>query len=304
MGKSDFAKKIFYIQIPIKRVAALSTTDIAMINELGFTESIIASCDIFRMSNEYLRNKYTEGKLFDLGSSMNENQEKVLEIHPDLLIKSAFGIEFLEKDRLIFNSNIPILYINNWQETSPLGRAEWIKLIGMMYGQEQKSDSVFAVIEKKYKDLQTKVANIKQKPIVLAGDMIKDVWYLPGGNSYVAGFIADAGGNYVNSKNTSTGSVPLSFEKILELSSQVTVWIGTDADSYKAMYKTNKMYELLPVCQKKNCFNNNKRKNKFGGNDYWETGSARPDYLLADLIKIFHPSVLPHYEMYFFNKLE
>lgn len=301
---NDMAKKIFYIQVPVTRVAALSTTEIACIDQIGQTQSIMAVCDVFRVSNTTIQHRYKNGELLDLGSSMNENREKILIAKPDVVIKTLFTLQEIQKDAVLIQSGIPVVYINNWLETTALGRTEWIKFIGLLYGKQTLADSVFASIEKRYHELSAMVKHQTHKPKVLAGDMIKDVWYLPGGNSYMAQFITDAGGEYVYANNTITGSSAVNIEQLIGYAKHADVWVGGDCMTKKELFQKNESYTYIPVCNKNRCFNYHNRRTPQGGNDYWESGTIRADYILADLIHIFHPTVLPEHELVYFKNIE
>jgi len=302
--KNDITRKIFYVPIPVTHVAALSTTEIACIDAINQTESIIATSDIFRISNPTIQKKFKEGTILDLGTSMNENREKILIAKPDVVIKTFFSPQDIQKDAILLQSGIPVIYINNWLEKSPLGRTEWIQFIGMLYGKEHEADSVFSVIETQYRELSNKVKNLQNKPKVLAGDMIKDVWYLPGGASYMAQFIKDAGGDYIYANNTITGSSAVNIEQLIGYAKQADVWIGADCMTKQELLKKNNSYTYIPVCNSKRCYNYHKRRTPQGGNDYWESGTIRADYILADLIHIFHPTILPEYTLVYFKNIE
>jgi len=302
--KSIPNKKIFYIKTPINSVAALSTTHIAMINEINEIETISGTCDYFRMSNKRLWEKYKSGELTDLGTSMDVNQEKLIDLECDAVFKTAFSSANFKKDEIFHSIGIPIIYTYSWHEKSPLARAEWIKLFGLLYNESEKADSVFNDIETKYIAIANKAKSIAAKPKVLAGDLIKDTWHMPGGDSYVAKFIEDAGGDFVYAQSEGTGSIPLNFENVIEMSEQVDVWIGAKALTYKELFESDSRYKLLQVCTNKNAYNKNKQDNGTGGNNIWEEGYIRPDIILADLFSIIHPEEVPNYELQFYKKIE
>lgn len=301
---NNIAKKIFYVPVPVRRVAALSTTEIACIDQIGQINSIMAVCDMFRVSNSTLQQRFSHGEILDLGTSMNENREKILMVKPQVVVKTLFSLQDIQKDAVLLQQGIPVVYINNWQETNPLGRTEWIKFIGMLYGTQALSDSVFNSIETKYNSLKSLVDTIQDRPKVLAGDMIKDTWFLPGGQSYMAQFIHDAGGDYIFAQNTNTGSAPVNIEQLLGYAKQATVWVGAESLTKYALFQKSESYRYIPVCNTSQCYNYHKRITPQGGNDYWESGTIRADYILADLIHIFHPHVLPTHELVYFKNIE
>lgn len=301
---ADLHKKIFYVQVPVQRVAALSTTEIACIHEIAETESIIASCDIFRITNPIIHERFAQGLIADLGSSMNENREKVMLVRPDVIIKTLFSTQEIQKDAILIQQGIPVIYINNWLENTPLGRTEWIKFIGLLYGEYARADSIFRIIESHYDSLKTLVATKPQKPKVLAGDMLKDIWYLPGGKSYLAHFIRDAGGDYVYSQSEEYGSAPVNIENVIEYAKHATIWVGADSRTKQEIRDKNYLFNHFHILDSGSVYHYKKRSNAAGGNDYWESGIVRADYVLADFIKIFHTDVLPNYELKYFGKVE
>ncbi|MDA3882757.1 MAG: ABC transporter substrate-binding protein [Bacteroidales bacterium] len=296
--------KGIHITTPLSQVAALSTTHIGMIHELEKTESIRGICDYFRISNPAILQKYYNNEITDLGSSMNLNKESIITLKPDAIFKVAFNAEDIKENALFQKINIPIIYTYSWHEKTPLARAEWIKFFGMLYNCRDKADSIFNQVEKRYLELQALADTITHKPQILAGDMIKDTWYMPGGESYFGNYICDAGGNYIFSHDSSTGSVPINIEKVLEISKDAHIWVGVQTESYADLQSKSKTYSHLHAFQKHNCYNYFARTNGDGGNDYWETGFVRPDIVLADLIHIFHPDILPNHSLVFYKKLE
>lgn len=306
---SDFRDSIVYPLENIRKrlhdsstsIAALSTTDIAMLAELGLIDNITGVCDYFRISNEQVRKRYDDGFISNVGTSMEVNIESLLALNPDIVITSAFNLDDVQRYQHV---QCPVIFTTSWHEVSPLARVEWIRFLGMILGVQDKADSVFNEIEKKYLAMKSLTDSVENKPVVLAGAASNDIWYLPGGRSYIATFIADAGGDFIGKDNKHTGSVVVNFEKVLQLSQNADLWIGCDEKTYAGLRAINKNYKLLPVYQKRAIYNRSKRCNANGGNDYWEYGYVRPDIVLADYIKIIHPELLPDYETVFFDELK
>ncbi|MBO7124909.1 MAG: ABC transporter substrate-binding protein [Bacteroidales bacterium] len=281
-------------------IAVISTTDIAMLAELGATDQITGICDPFRTTNPKVQERLKQGLVQNVGTSMETNIEALVALNPDLVITSAYNSLDLKKYQHV---SCPIVFTTSWQENTPLARIEWIKFVGMLIGKTHEADSVFAEIEKKYLALKSRADSIDTKPLVLAGAASNDIWYMPGGKSYVAQFIADAGGKFIWEDDENTGSVVLNFEQVLHASQNADCWIGCDEKSYAELDAMNKNYKLLDVYKKKAIYNRSKRSFPNGGNDYWEYGYVRPDIVLADYMKIIHPELLPDYETVFLEKL-
>ncbi|MCL2328934.1 MAG: ABC transporter substrate-binding protein [Bacteroidetes bacterium] len=298
----DAASKTFFIQTPIQRVVVTSTTDIAPIDALNELGSLIAVCEVFRVCNPHIHELFAAGKITDVGSELHENAEKIIAIQPNFLIKTVYNTAFTQNDALYLHANIPIIYNNNWQEMNPLGRTEWIKFFGMLYNKEHEADSLFAVIRDSYNAQKARYANATNRPRVLLGEMVADTWQASGGNSYIAQFIADAGGDYIFAKNTKSGSVPLNFEQILQKSQDVDVWIGSRFSTKKELFAENHLYSLLPITKTTQCYNYNKSQHG-QCNDYFETGALRPDYVLEDCIRILHGDSVARRDCRFLQEL-
>lgn len=303
LGQGKPNNKTQYISVPVKKIATLSTTDMAMVAELGRIDAIAGVCDPYRISNDSIRSRYNSGLIAHVGTSMDVNREALLALSPDLVITSAFSRSDFQKFSKIQSVTMPIVYTMSWQENTPLARVEWIKFIGMLLGESSMADSLFRVIEHRYDSVKAIAQTVSEKPLVLAGAGSNDIWYMPGGKSYIASFVSDAGGDYIWKDDESTGSVVLNFEQVLQVSQNADVWIGCDAKTYKELAATHKNYTLLSVFKKQAVYNRTKRSNLDGGNDYWEYGYVRPDIVLADYLSAIHPELLPGYETVFLEKL-
>jgi len=244
-----------------------------------------------------------KGEVQNLGTSMVANHEKIFALSPDIIFKSGFnGIR--SKDKVLLQSEIPVVYDIEWQETSPLARAEWIKFIGAFLGKDSLANALFENIETRYLAIKEKAQHLQERPKVLGGSNYKGTWYIPGGQSYIADLFRDAGAEYLWEKDTTTGSIPVSFEVVLERAANADYWIGVEADTRDQLLGEDSRYDHFAFYKSGNIYNNNKKVNAQGGNDYWETGIHRPDILLADLITIFHPELFPDRELEYYKRLE
>ncbi|MDR2962351.1 MAG: ABC transporter substrate-binding protein [Bacteroidales bacterium] len=299
----DAATKTFFIHTPAQQVAVTSTTDIAPIAALGKIDVIIAVSEVFRSCNAEIQARYATGNITDVGSELYENAEKIIAIQPQLLIKTVYSTAFTQNDVLYVQAGIPIIYNNNWQEATPLGRAEWITFFGMLLGKEHEADSIFAEIRDSYNEQKARYVHAAHRPKVLLGEMVKDTWYAPGGNSYIAQFIADAGGDYLFSENNERGSLPMNFEQVLQRSQAAEVWIGSRFSTKKELFAENQLYKLLPITKTDRCYNYNRAKVE-QCNDFFETGTLRPDYVLRDCILVLHGNSAAQQGLRFLQKLQ
>jgi iron complex transport system substrate-binding protein len=166
-------------------------------------------------------------------------------------------------------------------------------------------DSLFRVIKKNYQEIKNQVAGIEPKPSVMTGLMYGDVWYVPGGESYAAKFIEDAGGHYLWSSNQKTGSLELSFESVLTVAKEADFWIGAASfSSLENLKNTNEKFSLFDAYNNHNVFSYTKRVNENGANDYLETGYMRPDWILKDYVNLLHPNLLEDTSLTYFQPLK
>ena len=201
-------------------------------------------------------------------------------------------------------SGLNVLIQADWMEQTPLGKAEWIKLYGALYGKEKEAKTLFDGIVKNYNDAIELVANKKPTATVLYGAMYQDQWYVARGNSWVAQFMKDAKANYLWSNVAGTGSLSMPFEKILEKAKTAKYWIATGSFKNSAEFEnSNPHYSQFDASKSKNVYTFESKLGATGGTIYYELAASRPDLVLKDYIKIFHPELLPNYTFTFAQKL-
>jgi len=225
--KPDIPGTAKFITIPVNKTIVTSTTDIPVLEHLNLENKLIGFPNTDYISSKKTRALIDKGAITDLGNEKSINTELVLELDPEIMI--GFSADGNTKNYdLIEKSGIPVVINSSWMEPHPLGRAEWIKFIAAFYAKEIEADTIFNRIEKKY----NKAAQLAKKnttpPTILSGNMYKDIWYVPGGNSYFAQFLKDANTNYLWAEIKKTGSIPLSFESVLEKGQQAELWIGSE----------------------------------------------------------------------------
>lgn len=299
----DSLKGFTTINVPIKSIIATSTTHIPSLEMLGVENTLVGFPGTQWISSEKTRALIDSGKVKEAGANENLNTEVVLDLQPGALV--AFAINSTNKTlTTLEQSGIKVLYNGDWTEQTPLGKAEWIKLFGELYGLQDKADAAFAKIEKDYLDAQKLAKNITKKPTVMSGAMLNDQWITRGGSSYEAQFLKDAGANYLWADTKDTGSLSLSFEVVLEKAQDADFWIGpSQFASLAEMLAANPHYAQFKAFKNKQVYSFSTKKGKTGGLLYFELAPNRPDLVLKDLIKILHPELLPNYQLQFFEKL-
>ena len=291
------------IGVPVNNIVTTSTTHIPSLESLGVIDALKGFPDTQYVSSVKTRELIAAGKIKELGNNESINTEMVIELNPEVI----FGFSINNQNKAyetLQRSNIPVVYNGDWTEETPLGKAEWIKFFAPFFQKEQAADSIFREISDAYNEVKSMAKNSRNKPTVLSGALYKDVWYLPGGNSWGAMFLKDANVVYPWSTTDQTGSLNLSIESVLAKGIDTDFWISpSQFTSYKEMEDANRHYLKFKAFQNKNVYTFAKTKGATGGLLYFELGPNRPDLILKDLIHIFHPEILPEHELFFFKPL-
>lgn len=304
LAKFDKSAYETVVKVPVKRVICLSTTHIGFIDYLNQTSSIVAVSGTNLVNNKELQAKIAQGNLRDVGYESSLNYELIMSLKPDVVFAYGVGhdLGYIAKLKEL---GIPIVFLAEYLEKTPLARAEWLKFVAAFYQQIPESEKQFDEIAQRYHALQEKVKNVNVKPKVLSGLPWNETWYVAGGKSAAARALTDAGCDYLFSDIDSPEGVPMSIEAVFQKAQQADIWVNTGAAKNKQdiLMVDNRM-GTLPAFIKGNIYNNNARITPMGGNDSFESGIVRPDVILADLIKIFHPEILPDHQLEYFRKME
>ena len=292
------------IPIPVDRIIVTSTTHIPALEALGVEERLVGFPETRYVSSEKTRRLIDDGQIDELGSNELLNTEITISLEPDLLV--GFGIDGQNKAyRAIESTGIPLVYNGDWTEETPLGKAEWIKFFAPFFELEDKADRIFNDIEASYLESKKLAQSDENKPTVLSGALYKDIWYLPAGQSWAAKFIEDANANYIWKDSEGSGSLSLNLETVLSRADNTDFWISpSQFTTYREMEENNSHYQRFRAFRQKKVFTFAGTRGATGGLLYYELAPSRPDLVLRDLIKIFHPQLLPEYEPFFFKPLE
>jgi len=292
-----------FIPVPVKSIVCTSTTHIPLLDYLGETNKLIGFPTTDYISSEKMRARIDSGFVAELGIDNSLNIEKLMELNPDVVMAYSITSDLGQFNKMQ-EAGIPVLINAEYLELNPLGRAEWIKLAGLLFGKEQEADSVFKMIEKEYIATKNKVNKVKKFPTAMSGSMYSDTWYLPGGKNYAAKLLTDAGFNYIWKDDTTSGFLTLSFESVLDKAHKSDYWIGaSNFSSLTEMKEANERYSFFKPYETANVYSYNKRIGAKGGSEFLELGYMRPDLILKDLVKIGHPELLPSHELFFYFKL-
>ncbi len=292
------------INVPVRRIAVSSTTHIPSLEMLGKEQTLVGFPNLSYISSERVRALIDKGKIKELGSNQNLNIEAAIDLHPDVFIGNGIDNNNPALDNLQ-KAGIRVMLNGDWNEKTPLGRAEWIKFFGALYDEQDKANSLFATIEDYYGSLPDLIQKNTRQPTVLSGSMYQNVWNLPQGDSWGALLIKDAGGDYLWKEAEGTGSLSLPFETVFEKAQNADYWIGPGQyTSLKEMAADNPHFAQFKAFKNKKIYSFSTKKGKTGGILYYELAPNRPDLVLKDIIKILHPDLLPGYQLTFFEALQ
>jgi iron complex transport system substrate-binding protein len=292
------------ISIPIQKIVVTSTTHIPSLEMLGVEQTLIGFPHLDYISSDKVVAQIAAKKVAELGENQSLNTEVLIDLQPDVII--GFGID--NNNPTLDNlqkSGLKVMLNGDWNEETPLGKAEWIKFFGALYGKQELANELFSKIEKDYLKTIQIAKTITSKPTVLVGDMYRDKWNLPKGTSWGCQFIKEANGDYLWKETKGTGSLSLAFETVFEKAQSADFWITSGQfKSLQEMIDANPHYNQFSAFQNKNVYSYVRKKGKTGGVLYYELAPNRPDLVLKDLVKIFHPELLKGYELFFFEKLK
>lgn len=301
----DSLMHLTFIRTPVSRVITLSTTHVAMIDQLGMDGSICGVSGTGFIYNPVLRKRIEKGDIKEVGYDQGLNYETIVGLKPDVLFMYGVDGSVLATSQKLAELKVPVVFCGDYLESHPLGKAEWIRFLSLFYQLEGRADSFFLKVDSVYSAYKLLAEQVGTRPRVLTGLPWKDTWYMAGGKSFAARLIADAGGEYLWSDNLSAQAIPLDLETVYARAVNAQVWINPGAaGSLEELQHFDPRFQDLAVIRNRKIYNNNARLNSKGGNDYWESGAVRPDRVLADLIKVFHPDLLTDHQLFYYRQLK
>jgi iron complex transport system substrate-binding protein len=290
---------------PIKNMVATSASHIALTSVYGAEKIVKGVTSKEHIFNEQVLQQIQSGHTFETGIDGTLNIEWIVGNPPDLVMLSGSKSGISDRFQVLRDAGIPVLVNRDWQESHILGRAEWVVIMGLLLNRYQEGKQFFDNVELNYHALSALTKNIEEKPRVLINNPFKGVWYMPGADSYIAGLLDVAGGDYIWKHLSGSQAHPLDFESVYELALQADFWInpGTSQTMQHLIQQDERFKDFYSVEYSK-VYNSTLRVNSSGGNDYFEGGALRPDLVLADLIYIFHPELLAEHNPFYFERLK
>lgn len=289
------------IEVPIQRAAVFTTVHCALLTEFGLGDRIVGVADSKYIKIPYIHEQIAKGRIVDCGNGLNPVVEKIMDIKPDVIMLSPFensgGYGKTEE------IGIPLIECAEYMETSPLGRAEWMRFYGLLFGVGEKADAMFHEVDSCYTALKQQATEAGEGRSVIVDKVVGSVWYMPGGRSTIGQMIQDAGGRYPWANDEQSGSLALPFESVLEHGGESDVWMlrySSDHEwDYRELLSGHQGYGQLRAFREKEVYGCNVEQSKF-----YEETPFHPNYLLNDFIQILHPDIIGTSSLRYYKKLK
>ncbi|HBR92648.1 MAG TPA: ABC transporter substrate-binding protein [Opitutae bacterium] len=298
-------KDALVIRTPVRRVVVMETVYIGYLAALEQLDSIVGAATVDYISEPSIRERTRSGAIKTIQIGQSLNIESLILLQPDLILTSISGDSTFDVPPKLIRSGLPIVITASYMERHPLARAEWIKFLAPFFEVPEKADEVFQKSAQRYEALLAKTQTVKARPSVFSSAPYSGTWHVAGGDSFTARAIQDAGGHYLWSDNTSQGGIPLDTERVFLKAAEADYWI--DPSHYRSLgelFAADPRFAKFRATQIGQVYNNTRQVGDNGGNNIWERGIVHPEEVLADLIKIFHPDLLPEHELIYYENLK
>ena len=303
--KPEGFEDIRTIEIPSANLATVSTTHIGMFEMLDALDQLKAVEAAKYVSSELVQDLVTKGAIKELAPAGMLNVELVLENNIDVLLGVGYPNSQNENYQTLEIAGIPVLLNADWQEKSLLGRAEWVKMLAALLNKEQIVNEKFKAIEARYHEVLEKLSDTEESPLTITGLAEGDAWYVAGGRSFAHELLKLANVEYPWSEDESTGGLRLDFETVYEYGLKADYWmVPSTAKTLDEILAADARYADFKSFKEKQIYNIYGRYTPNGGNDFYESAVVNPDVVLKDIIKIFHPELLPNHDLVYYNHLQ
>ncbi|MEL7060576.1 MAG: ABC transporter substrate-binding protein [Acidobacteriota bacterium] len=289
------------IEVPVRRLATTSTTELAHLDLLAASSAWIAHVGLKRVSTARLRDRIDAGEVAEVSAGGGSiDVERLLQAEPEVVLADFASRSQLDAIAAVERSGIAVVLMPTFLESSPLGRAEWLRVLGLLLDRETAANQAFERVDAAYRtrrdaidrQVAARVASGVARPTVLSGAPFDGVWHVPGGETYPARLFADAGAAYAWRDDPSTRALPLDLERVVERATTATWWLWPGRWRTRAeIAASDTRLATFDAWGAGRVVGSDRRLNGLGGNDFWESGVARPDLILADLGTLFHGSL-------------
>ena len=282
-------KNTTIIPVPVKKMVVMSGSHYAFLKHLGAEERVIGFSDKKNIADSTLYNQIISEKVKEVGEGSFLKQELLYKLKPDVIVAFATGYSFDSNLEKIAQLGIPVLYVSEWQEASPLAKFEWIFLFDALVKMD-RSVNLFEIEKEEYKRVKDslRALNLPCHSVLLGGP-VSGYWFAPGDQSYTGTLIRDAGGCSVFPKDSSLEK-RLSLESAFIYAQKAKTWLHPGYyKSINELLLAENRVQLLNPYKNKRIYNFDKQKGKNGALDFYEQAVIHPSKVLKDLINILHP---------------
>lgn len=293
------------LTLPLKKVICMSSSYISFIEATGNVEKIVGISGAGFITNGVINSGVEKGRIIDVGYDNGINYEMLASLNADVaFVYGVSGDNSAAIDKMK-ELGLKVMYIGDYLENNPLGKAEWIVLFGELFDSRELAEQIFIQIETEYNRVKEIASQEVEKPKIMFNSPWMDTWFLPSDNSYMIQLVSDAGGDYIAKGDTSNRSRPVSYEQAFIYLMDSDFWLcPTGSNSIAQLTTINPKVKDMAVVRQGGVYNNNLRATPKGGSDFWESGTLRPDMILKDMIKIFHPDKMTDHDFYYFYQLK
>ena len=291
-------------KVPVARAITLTTTNLRHLETIGALDALVGLGGGRYVCCEEVRTRLRSGRILDVGEDMRLDVEAVVSLKPEMLFTYVVGNSSDGGLAKLAETGVPVAIEGSYMEENPLGRAEWIKFTAAFFDKEAEADSAFAEVDSSYRALTALARTAKRRPTVFVGAPFGGVWWVPSGRTYVGRLLADAGADYLWASDTTRGSLNLDMEAVLGRAGDAEIWLNAgDWIDLDDAAKRDPRNALFKAFREGRVYTNDAIRCEGGGRDFYETGASRPDWILADLISILHPDLLPGHRPRWYRKL-
>lgn len=292
------------VKAPISSAVCLSSGYVAMFDALGEIDKVRGVAGIDFITNPHIH--VPQAEVADVGYDTNIDFERIVALRPDVVMMYGVAGENSLITSKLRELGIPYMYIGDYVEQSPLGKAEWMYVVAELTERTERADSLFGAVKQSYQALAERVAHsTSSRPKVMLNTPYRDLWFLPSAESFMVRLIADAGGEAYSSTGGGNASQPIDAERAYLLASKADAWLNVGGCiSLTELTAQNPRFAQMPVVQQYRVWNNNRRRTAVGGSDFWESGIVRPDVVLHDLVTILHPEITDSDELVYYEQLK
>jgi len=305
------AEDAIVVEVPIQRAVTQSTTHLPSFDLLGAVDTLVGVGTASFVYTPSVRAALDAGDIVEVGEGATSDIERLVDLDPDIVMRYSFGGLDDDGVRTMQQAGLTVVLNGEYVENEPLGRAEWLKFVALFLNREAEANELFGGIADEYQRLAGLAADVAAdaQPSTFLNVPFEGVWYMPGSENYMARLLEDARASYLwageEGSAAGTGSLELDIEAVLERAGDADLWLNAGV-FYASLADISAVDERLgdfAAFGSGQVWSNDARTSADGGIDFYETAVVRPDWVLADLIAIVHPDLLPDHELTFYRQI-